>query len=306
MVSDPESVSDELPSEPAASKVAKKPLLASEALMEDLAPEEPWRTGARWWSILAGLLLVATAGPCWLAVADPSVSLIAPHLAAGGLALLCGVIPLPYVARGIGMLLIAFATIGVVFAELGPLWPIHHTVGSWWLVHAAAAITLPAALLFRERYRALARARYVLGFSLMLTLGFVGFCVSTIMTGAFVGQLTSVVAIIAVVLSLLGFMGSEAPIAGSLLSALIVVTVTAQLTTVVVAHIALGVDMSSYTPLVGVVAFAATALLGALGVAQLLSAGSFRHARSIDFRRDGNTQRPRLPSLTSDSWSGRR
>lgn len=305
MVSDPESVSDDLPPEPAASQAVKKPLLASEALMEDLAPEEPWRAGARWWALFAGLLLLATAAPPWLAATAPGVSLIAPHLAAGGLALLCAALPLPYVARGIGMLLIAFTTIGLVFAELGPLSSLHQTVGVWWLVHAAAAILLPAALLFRERYRALARARYVLGFSVLLALGFVGFCVLTIMTGDFVAQLTSVVGIIAVVLSLLGFMGSEAPIAGSLLSALIVVTVTAQLTTVVVLSTPLAANLSGARPIAGVVAFAATALLGALGIAQLLAAGSFRHARSIDFRR-GNTERPPLPSLTSDTWTGRR
>src|SRR5690606_22247347 len=106
--------------------------------------------------------------------------------------------------------------------------------GMWWLAHLAAATTLPAALMFRESYRALARARYVLGASLLLTVGFVVFGVLTFTTSSLAVQIASVVALIAVVLSLLGFMGAQAPLAGSLLAALMLASVAGQLATVVV------------------------------------------------------------------------
>ncbi len=303
MVSDEESASDDLPPKVEGSPSTDKPLLASEALMEDLAPREPWRTGARWWSAVAGLVLLGTAVPTWLAAAAPPWVDLAPSLGLGGIALLAGLLPLPYVARGIVMLMAAIAVFGLAVAALGPVASLEARVGSWWLAHAAAAVTLPAALLFRERYRALPRARYLLLVAEALTLAFVAHCALSISAGVFTTQVASGVAIGAVVVSYLGFMGSQAPVAGSLLSAFVLVTVTAQLAVVTTVGAGGGASLTSAGPLVAVAAFAAATLLGALGSAQLLAAASFRHARSIDFRRV-KTERPRLTSIASDTWSG--
>ncbi len=302
MMSDPDSTSDQ-PAVPD-SRITK-PLLASEALMEDLAPQEPWRSGSRWWSILAGLLLLAAVLPSWLwAPPANSIALVAPAVT-GGIAILCGAIPLPYVVRAVLMVMLAGVTVGLAFAELGPAAGLNTATQSWWLAHLAAATTLPAALLFRERFRALTRARYVLAFSLMLTAGFVTHCVFTIAGGTLATQITSGIGIAAVVLSFLGFMGAQAPIAGSFLSTLIMLAVSAQLTSVVVARHALRVDLAGAQTVTAMLVFLATILLGALGLAQLLAAVSYRHARSIDFRRVA-TERAPMPSLSSDSWTGRR
>lgn len=292
---DPESSADDSLAIPPAT--VSKPMLASEALMEDLAPQEPWRAGARWWSLAAGVLVTGTVVP-GLAAGDGLDEAIVP-LVIGAVAIFSGLIPVPYIVRGLLMLLAAMTIAGLALADLGPARGLHAQLQPWWLLHAAAVITLPAALMFRDRYRALPRARYTLGFSLFVSLGFVGYCVLSIASGGLAMQIASAVGVAAVVLSLLGFMGSQAPIAGSLLATFIIAAVTGQLAAV---RMASGLDTAA---LLDTGAFLSFAVLGALGAAQCLAAASYAHARSIDFRRDP-TERPPLPSLTSDSWSGRR
>jgi hypothetical protein len=302
MDSDPDISSDEsaLPE-----SHVDKPVLASEALMEDLAPEEPWRAGARWWSLLAGVLLLSGAVPVWMVEQGSPPMEAIPSLATGGVAVLAALLPIPYLWRGLVMLAVGGTTVGLAFAQLGPAAFFEPVTGHWWLAHMAAAFTLPAALLFRERYRALPRARWFLGISQLVTLTFVAYCVLTIAGGTLLAQIVSGVAIAAVVLSFLGFMGSHATIAGSLLSGFVIAGVTAQLGVVLFSAGSISGPMASLGPLSAIGGFLGFSLLGSLGLAQVLAAASFAHARSIDFRREP-TERPQMPSLTSDSWTGRR
>ena len=90
-----------------------------------------------------------------------------------------------------------------------------------------------------------------------------------------------------------------------MLAALVLATVTSQLSAVVVSSTTVTTDILKSSPIAGLVAFLGAGLLGALALAQLLATASFEEARRIDFR-GNDTQRPPLPSLSSDSWTGRR
>jgi hypothetical protein len=302
MLSDPDTFSDQ-PPELNDGPATRKPVLASEALREDLAPEEPWVGVSRAWSVFGGLLLIASSTPTALLVLRHEAPLAAalPAAALGALAVFAGLLPLPYRVRALAMLMVCFAALGLTFFGAGPLVPLQRQLGEWWLAHVVTALLLPAALLFRERYRALPRARYLLAVAELLTLAFVGFCAIHIMGQNLWAQVASGVAIVFVVLSWLGFMGAQVPVAGSLLAALLFGAVSVQLAAAVV-----GEPSSSNAELadriVAVVGFIAANALGTVGLAQLVAALSWDEARAIDFRRQ-ETERPREAPSSSDDWS---
>jgi hypothetical protein len=271
--------------------------------MEDIAPREPWREGARWWSLGLGIALAASAVPEWLG----SRGVAAPSLGLGGACVAAGAAPLPYVWRALVMLVVAIATLLLGILDLGPAAALSGAVGEWGLVHGIAAVGLPAALLFRERYRAYAGARYVLASALVLAIPFVGYSILRVFDQTGLAQIASGAALGSVCLSLFGFMGSNTGVAGKYLGSLVITGVTLQLAGEVVARtIPTAALWPSHPPpvgdLVGIGAFVCAALLGALGAAQLLAARSWAQARAVDVRQ--TTDRPPMPSVGSDSWSG--
>jgi len=220
------------------------------------------------------------------------------------LALGAALIPFSYDMRATLMVVIAAlcGLAGVV--GFGPASVLAQGAGEWGLLHLLAATALPAALLFRARYRAYSGARRILAAALVLALPFIAYCALAISREVLAVQIACALAIMAVSSSLVGFMGSETNVGGEYLAALIVLGVSAQLGTgalmAVDGSIAL---LEIVAKLASVVAFMGVAVLGALGVSQLLAGRHWRLAREVDVRR--TTERQEMKSL-GDSWSTRR
>lgn len=185
------------------------PVLASEVLREDVAPLHPWDGAFRLWSVVFGLLigassavehagvLVRPAGGPWLGYALAAVLI--------GL----GAFRVPYTARGTGFLLLGMAAVvtglvgfgpldGLVMAGRSPVEP---------AAKVMAATALPAALLFRARYRAYAGARVALLVALVAAVPAAVSAGMSVAAGPLVASIAAGVTLVAILTSLMGFMG---------------------------------------------------------------------------------------------------
>lgn len=278
-----------------------KPLLASDALREDLAPIEPGKAGARYWGVILGALLCAMTALGSFELWTGWV----PQLAVGAMALLAGALPVPYALRASALLLAATAAAILGVSGLGPMAGIARPLGEWGLLHFLAGAGLPAALMFRARYRAFPGARSILFAALLFALPFAAWCALRIASGPLVLQITSGAALLALVAGTVGFMGPETTVAGEWIGAVVIAAVVAQLSAeLLTAHGTLVADAGLLGPLATAVAFLACAILGSVGMFQLLARRHWAEARTIDVHRAQKASRPPMPS-GSDPWSTR-
>ncbi|MCC6521788.1 MAG: hypothetical protein IT373_03930 [Polyangiaceae bacterium] len=292
-------------SEPAAPSSPHKPLLASQALIEDLAPEEPLKRGARWWCLGVGAAVAPLGAQPFVEDGTPSASGIVT-LCYGATALLAGALPLGYRLRAAVML--GLAVLGALLGtlRLGPAQALGDAAAGWGVLHAIAGVALPGALLFRARYRAYGHARRILAVGLALAGPFAVYMAVTIAKADdSATRIAAVVALLAVGVSLLGFMGSETTGAGSYLAAAVIAAITATLTApLAVALLTKASELEAEAPptadlwpLYSTLAFGATLVLGALGACQLLAARLWRDARIIDLHAATKGDRPSMGSL---------
>ena len=198
-----------------------QPLLASDALREELAPWAPLtRSGRQLTGGGAGVLLV---GSVLLVVLGTSPTATRAGIEGGliGLgALVLVVSPLGYALRArvtaaLGALVLVLALAGHGPARglvVGP-----GTALSWEVARVLAAALLPAALMLRAHYRAFARARLLLGWGLALALPFVMRSGYLVLWGpSWVERIAAATSVASVLLALLGFMGSHTTAGGSL------------------------------------------------------------------------------------------
>jgi hypothetical protein len=194
------------------------------------------------------------------------------------------------------------AILGV--SAIGPMGGVAHNIGQWSLLHLLAGAGLPAALLFRARYRAYAGARTILKVALLLALPFAAWCVLRLISGPLGVQISAGVALCAVATTLVGFMGSETTGQGDWIAAAVIASISAQL--------ACEMLFEAWPPAIDVglawiagslLAFAACCILGAIGVSQLLARRHWDDAREVDLRRT-KTVRPPMPSV-GGPWSTR-
>jgi len=287
------------------SQPAPKPLLASEALREDLAPVEPWKSAMRVWATVLGAMLAATMAVPLLLLNQAGPAAWLPYVLTGGVAVLAGLVPLPYTLRAVLVMLVAVACGVLGISGLGPEGALSKTLGEWSMLHLLAATGLPAALLFRARYRAYPGARHILAIALALALPFVGYCVMGMSTGPIGVQVTSGIAVAAVAVTLIGFMGSETTVYGNWIAATVIAAVSAQLASEAMTPLwPPQIDAQLWWVATSLAAFAFASILGALGVFQLLARRHWQQAGTVDVTRV-RTGRPSLPSL-GDSWASRR
>jgi hypothetical protein len=280
---------------------AGKPLLASEALMEDLAPVEPARRGARTWAAgVGGASLLFGALPL-LGLLPGGTQAAIPWFVTGTIALVAGLTPVTYRQRAVAMVVLGLLS-GVVAlhgaegalmrADGGPVWG---------LVRLLAAVALPAALLFRARYRAYAGARIFLGAALAMSVPFGVHMVQSLFGGEGEVQAAGSVAVLFVLVgSLAGFMGSETTGAGTYLAPATVVGVALELALRGIHH----------GPLLGVatgaVAFGGASALASLGVFQILAWRFAADARRIDLHSPRRESRPSGGDQdTASDWATR-
>lgn len=279
-----------------------KPFLASEALIEDLAPLEPSRGAARLWcAALGGSFLLF--GLLALLGLGPGGSLVgAPEMALGVISLITALMRLTYRQRAVTMIVL-----GVFSAVLGlrgtGITPGGH---GWGLMRTLAGMILPGALLFRARYRAYARARWILGAALASALPFVIYSAARIAqidpNGFGFDQSGAVIAVVAVGASLLGFMGSETTGGGTATALGVILALAADL---VLQALAVPGVASSVREVANVVAssaaFAGTSAMASLGLFQILAWRFAADARRINLHQIPKQPRPRREP--SGDWS---
>jgi hypothetical protein len=277
-----------------------KPILASEALMDDVAPQEPWRNTVRWWAAAAAVVL-AGAAAVHVREGAPATQ---PMLWAGAaLALIAAVVPMAYALRGLLLTASAGVAIGLAVNGHGPA-AVVKSIGQWGLVHFVAASLLGAALFFRSRYRAYGPARLALAVALVAALPFAVRCGVQLARGSLPLQIASGVALASMVLALLGFTGSESTLGLKHVGALVIVAVCGELGVEMLGpHFAAMASPAGQRAAAALGAFAATTLLGALGVFQLLAWRNWKQARAVDVRKRVDDEKEPMPSMSGDPWS---
>ncbi|WP_437331302.1 hypothetical protein [Sorangium sp. So ce394] len=276
---------------PSAREHVTKPLLASEALMEDLAPMRPAQDAARVWCAVVGVGFLLFGGLSVAGLRPDGVVAGPPAFVLGIVTLFTALTSVSYRQRALAMVVLGTIATVIGLQSSGP------AVG-WGAARAVAAIALPAALVFRSRYRAYAGARWLLVAAFLVALPAFGHAAAQLtLLDPHLAQLGALMVILAVLSSLTGFMGAETTGAGSSLAVAVVLAFTADL---VVGRLA---QLSAFTPrdLVSVLsaglAFAATSAITSLGLFQILAWRLAADARRIDLHRpendkDGPDRRP--------------
>lgn len=276
---------------PSARENVTKPLLASEALMEDLAPMRPAQDAARVWCAVVGVGFLLFGGLSVAGLRPDGVVAGPPAFVLGIVTLFTALTSVSYRRRALAMVVLGTIATVIGLQSSGP------AVG-WGAARAVAAIALPAALVFRSRYRAYTGARWLLVAAFLVALPSFGHAVAQLaLLDPHLGQLGALMVILAVLSSLTGFMGAETTGAGAFLAVAVVLAFTADL---VVGRLA---QLSAFSPrdLVSVLsaglAFAATSAITSLGLFQILAWRLAADARRIDLHRpdndkDGQDRRP--------------
>lgn len=295
------------PKAPPSEAGRRKPLLASEVLKDDIAPVEPLARSVKYWGAATAILFLALgfspAATTGLGGA-PSDSATA-HWALGGLCLAASVIPLRYWWRAAALLLLSVVGGLLGVTGRGPAGAVADGAGEWGLLHLLACVALPAALLFRARYRAFPGARFLLAAALVLTVPFAIYAVMRLLHAGLPVQLVSAVALGVVLLSLLGFMGSETTGAGDVMAAGLIIAITGQIGAEAIASVGGGLAVRGVLwSLASITAFAAAAAVGSIGLFQLLAWRLGPLARAVDTRTRPPAERPRKHSVAD--WLTRR
>ena len=291
--------------DPASRTVARKPLLASEALMEDLAPVEPARRGARAWclGVGAGSLLFGALPLVGLIPGGTQAAI--PWLVTGAIALVAGFTLVTYRQRAVAMVVLGLLSGVVALQGAGGLLMGADGGPAWGLARLVAAVALPAALLFRSRYRAYAGARVCssarrsclcLPFAVHVVLGLFG--------PASVATVGAVAVMFVLAGSLTGFMGAETTGAGAYLAPATVVVLALDLA---LAGLGFRTDLGSLLGIAtGAIGFGGASALASLGLFQILAWRFAADARRIDLHRIPRESRP--PASDRDpasDWSTR-
>ena len=260
------------------------PLLASEALREDIAPLEPAPRLARLVCLGAAIVLVLLS---FAMVMEPSgarsTSLgLVEGLASSAVLVWLTAARVRYLTRALSMAGLGLLILIEGFLGRGPAFGLVRGQSDWLgeAAHAAAAIVLPAALLFRARYRAYPVARVFLACALAVGLPWLVVSARDVVgtTNPAAWGVTAA-AIGVTLLSLVGFMGAGTTGMGSVWAAALLVLFSLDIAARQIAPGAQGLGA-----LICSAAFLAASSLAALGVFQATAALLAPDARRIDTR----------------------
>ncbi|WP_242516398.1 hypothetical protein [Sorangium cellulosum] len=290
--SGPGVTAEEMPPSAPREKITK-PLLASEALMEDLAPIRPGQDAARIWCAAVGAGFLILGGLSIAGLRPDGVIAGPPAFVLGLVALFAALTSVSYRQRAIAM---------VVLGAIATLLGLRSTGSAsdigWGAARAVAATALPAALVFRSRYRAYTGARWLLVAAFLVSLPSFGEAVARLaLLDPHLGQLGALMVVVAVLSSLTGFMGAETTGAGAFLAVTVVLAFTADLIIGGLAQLGHFSARDVASVLVGALAFAATAAITSLGLFQILAWRLAADARRINLHsppsdKDGPDRRP--------------
>lgn len=150
----------------------KPPLLASEALREELAPLQPGREQSRVWIVTIALALIALGVGLRAGIGIPALRADAAIISfsAAGALLAVAILPFPYAPRAAVALIMGASLMVMGLRMEGPLAGLTVDGNTQRVVTRLATITvLPAALLFRSRYPTFRRAKVILGLALLFS-----------------------------------------------------------------------------------------------------------------------------------------
>jgi len=282
---------------PPAERTPHRPLLASEALMEDLAPVEPARDAARIWCACMGVaFLLFGALPLlgWVPGRAP-----VPWFLTGVIALVASITRVTYRQRAVAMVVLGLLS-GMVALHGAGHTLLHADGGAAWaLTRLIAAVVLPAAALFRARYRAYTGARIFLGAALALSLPFAAHASARLVGADALATGSAVVVLFVLAGSLVGFMGSETTGAGAYVAGATVVTLAMDLALRGLEH---GSWLAAGS---GAVAFGGASGLAALGLFQILAWRFAADARRIDLHSRRESRPPGSDRDPASEWSTR-
>ena len=265
---------------------ARPPLLASDALREDVAPEHPAAGPSRVVAAAASVAL-AIVGAVLASGRAGAAPPLAPY-GAFACAVLLGVLAanVPYRTRAYAMGIAGAVLLGEGLLARGPAYGLTGEPGTsvtWEATRVLAATVLPAALFFRASYRAYPPARLLLAGALLLALPFVVRSAYVIaLPSPFGAHVTAATTIGAVLLALVGFMGSGTTAMGSGWASLVLVTIAAD---VGVGRVVAGSASPWPAHASTAIAFLAGASLAAVGLFQTAALHLAADARLIDVKR---------------------
>lgn len=284
-----------------------KPLLASEALMEDLAPVEPARRDARIWCAACGVAFVLFGALPLLGLLPGALGAALPWLVTGAISLIAAVSRVAYRQRAVAMLVLGLLTGLVALQGSGTLVRADGGAG-WGVARLFSAVALTAALLFRARYRAYGGARVFLGAALAISVPFmIHAALALAGDGGFgAAHAGAILVLLAIATTLLGFMGAETTGAGPYLAPVLVFAFALELASRGVAVVGLSGDLAPLLGvLVGAAGFGAAAGFTALGLFQILAWRFAADARRIDLHSPLREPAPRSEHDPSREWSTR-
>jgi len=279
--------------------VVKKPMLASEALIEDLAPIEPAKRTAKLWCAALAAGFFAFGGLAQVGLASGGSAAAAPEVALGCIALVAALARLSYQQRAAVMILLGLlsAAVGVGGPALAP---VDRGLG---LLRTFAAIALSGALLFRARYRAYAKARWILGAAFAAALPFAVFSIARIYgLASELEALGAGLGIVALGACLLGFMGAETTGGGAMTALGVIFALAVDVALSVLSRpYATGSLVGVAHVVVAAVGFAGTSAVASLGLYQILASRFAADARRINLHAKPKDVKPRHPSASD--WS---
>jgi hypothetical protein len=284
-----------------------KPLLASEALMEDLAPVEPARRDARIWCGACGVAFLLFGALPLVGLRPGALGAALPWLVTGAIALLAGMFPATYRQRAVAMLVLGLLT-GLVALQSSSTLVRADGGAAWGVARLFASVTLTAALLFRARYRAYAGARVFLATALVISVPFVVHAARVFWSGAGFGpaHVGALLVLATVAATPIGFMGAETTGAGPYVAFALVVTASLELASRGLAVVG---PSGGLAPLLGVIVgaagFGAAAGFTALGLFQILAWRFAEDARRIDLHSGMRQQGPKSEQEPTSEWSTR-
>jgi len=252
--------------------------------MEDLAPLEPSRQVARFWCAAVGFgFAMLGVLPLLGLRAGGFVTALSAFLL-GGVTVAAALTRVSYRRRAVAMLVLGTLVAVLGLGGTGPAADIADGARGLGFARVLAATALPAALLFRARYRAYAGARWLLGAAFVMALPFIGLTLFHLLdltpdlatAGGFV-------AIVVIAASLVGFMGSETTGAGTYVGLSVLLGLGTELA---LSDMSRPGAFSSWQTAANIAlsatAFCAASGLSALGLFQLLASRLSNDARRID------------------------
>lgn len=204
---------------PMLSTPTPKPILASECLRDEAAPDRPHDEASRKWYLVLGIALATCGGASYFLAPIASRSAFDLAVVALGAVVACGAFLRSYGARAAIVLVTALAAIAVHLDDSSPLL----------LARALPPVVLAAALFLRAAYRGdrFVRVLLALGIATFIASAALGGDVAPWSSGA--GVVTRVTAGAVVVVSLFGLLGfmSDETTAGASTSGVLVLVVAA-------------------------------------------------------------------------------